>query len=65
METSLLKKSNSIQDSGGNEKNGYPFPNLHKTMINVTKSDTYIKNSQRRNPGRYHLEIHGEDTRYG
>jgi hypothetical protein len=31
------QKSNSIQDSVGNEKNGYPFPNLNKTMINVTK----------------------------
>jgi hypothetical protein len=31
------QKSNSIQDSMGNEENGYPFPGLNKTMINVTK----------------------------
>jgi hypothetical protein len=31
------KKKKSIQDSEGNEKNGYPVPNLNKTMINVTK----------------------------
>jgi hypothetical protein len=45
METTLLKK-NSIQDLVGNEENGYPVPDLNKTMINVTKepSDTYIKN---------------------
>jgi hypothetical protein len=36
METTLLKK-NSIQDSVRNEKNGYPVPDLNKTMINVTK----------------------------
>jgi hypothetical protein len=45
METTLRKKNNSIQDSVGNEENGYPVPDLNKTMINVTKepSDTYIK----------------------
>jgi hypothetical protein len=44
METTLHKK-NSIQDSVGNEENGYPVPDLNKTMINVTKeqSDTHIK----------------------
>jgi hypothetical protein len=36
METTLLKK-NSIQDSVRNEKNGYPVPDLNKTMINVNK----------------------------
>jgi hypothetical protein len=36
METTLLKK-NSIQDSVGNEENGYPVPDPNKTMINVTK----------------------------
>jgi hypothetical protein len=39
------QKNNSIQDSGGNEENGYPVSDLKKTMINVTKepSDTHIK----------------------
>jgi hypothetical protein len=43
MKTTLLKKL--IQDSEGNEKNGYPVSDLNKTMINVTKepSDTHIK----------------------
>jgi hypothetical protein len=30
------QKNNSIQDSVGNEENGYPVPDLNK-MINVTK----------------------------
>jgi hypothetical protein len=39
------QKNNSIQDSVRNEENRYPFPDLIKTMINVTKepSDTHIK----------------------
>jgi hypothetical protein len=38
------KKKNLIQDSVGNEENGYPVPDLKK-MINVTKehNDTHIK----------------------
>jgi hypothetical protein len=38
-------KNNSIQDSVRNEENGYPVPDLNKTMANVTKepSDTHIK----------------------
>jgi hypothetical protein len=45
------QKNNSIQDSVGNEENGYPVPDLNKTMINVTKepSDAHQKNPQRRN----------------
>jgi hypothetical protein len=41
----LQKKKNSIQDSVGNEENGYPVPDPNKTMINVTKepSDTHKK----------------------
>jgi hypothetical protein len=44
METTLLKK-NSIQNSVGNEENGYPVPDFSKTKIIVTKepSDTHIK----------------------
>jgi hypothetical protein len=39
------QKNNSIQDSVGNEENGYPVPDSNKTMINVTKlpSDSHIK----------------------
>jgi hypothetical protein len=51
----------------GNEENGYPVPDPKKTIINITKepSNTHKKNPQRGNLGRYHQEIHGEDTRYG
>jgi hypothetical protein len=31
------QKNNSVQNSVGNEENGYPVPDLNKTMINVTK----------------------------
>jgi hypothetical protein len=37
METTLLKKNNSIEDSVGNEENGYQVPDHNKTMINITK----------------------------
>jgi hypothetical protein len=39
------QKNNSVQDSLGNEENGYPVPDINKTMINVTKepSETQIK----------------------
>jgi hypothetical protein len=41
-------KNDSIQDSLGNEENGYPVP--YKRMINVTKepSDTHKKPSKRK-----------------
>jgi hypothetical protein len=44
------KKNNSIQESVRNEENGYPDPDLKKTMINVIKepSDTHIKPSKRK-----------------
>jgi hypothetical protein len=32
-----LQKNNSIQDSEGNEENGYQVPDPNKTMINDTK----------------------------
>jgi hypothetical protein len=40
-----LQKNNSIQDSVGNEENGYPVSGLNEAMINVTKepSDMHIK----------------------
>jgi hypothetical protein len=31
------QKNNSIQDSVGNEENGYPVPDPNKSMTNVTK----------------------------
>jgi hypothetical protein len=39
------QKNNSIQDSVGNEENGYTVPDSNKTMINVIKkpSDTHRK----------------------
>jgi hypothetical protein len=42
---STQKKNNSIHDLVRNEENGYPVPDLNKTMINVTEepSDTHIK----------------------
>jgi hypothetical protein len=38
-------KNNSIENSVGNEKNGFPVPDLNKTMLNVTKllSDAHKK----------------------
>jgi hypothetical protein len=30
------QKNNSIQDSVGNEENGYPVPDLNKTMIYIS-----------------------------
>jgi hypothetical protein len=54
MENTLFK-SNSIQDSPGNEENGYPVPDPNKTMINVINEpcDDH-KNAQKRNPVRNH-----------
>jgi replication fork clamp-binding protein CrfC len=45
METTFLKK-NSIQNLVGNEENGYPAPDLNKTMINVTKE---LSNAHKKN----------------
>jgi hypothetical protein len=57
MKTKLLKKNNSIEDSG-NEENGYPVPDPNKIVINVTKepSDTHkitLKKSLRNSWRRY------------
>jgi hypothetical protein len=42
----ISSKNNSMQDPVANEENGYPVPDLNKTMINVTKepSDAHKKN---------------------
>jgi type I site-specific restriction endonuclease len=47
METTLLKKKQFYIGFNGKE-NGYPVPDLNKTLINVTKkpSDTHIKTLQ-------------------
>jgi hypothetical protein len=37
METILPPKNTLIQDSEGNEENGYPVPNSNKTKINYPK----------------------------
>jgi hypothetical protein len=43
------EKNNSIQNSVGKEENGYPAPDLNKTMMNVTKkfSDAHKKKTQK------------------
>jgi hypothetical protein len=40
-----LQKNNLIQNSVGNDKNGYPAPDLNNTIINVTQvlSDAHKK----------------------
>jgi uncharacterized protein involved in exopolysaccharide biosynthesis len=45
------QKNNSIQDSLGNEENGYLVPDLNKTMTNVTKelSEAHTQNKTRQN----------------
>jgi hypothetical protein len=44
------QKNNSIQDSLGNEENGYLDPDLNKTMTNVTKelSEAHTQNKTRK-----------------
>jgi hypothetical protein len=39
-----------MEDSEGNEKNGYPVPVPNKIMINVSKepSDTHLKKTSKR-----------------
>jgi hypothetical protein len=47
------QKNNLIQDSVGNEENGYPVPDLNKTMINAIRElSNAHKKTQRRNMGR-------------
>jgi hypothetical protein len=50
------KKNNAMEDSVGNEENGYPDPDPNKTMINVSNepSDAIKKIPQRRNHGSGH-----------
>jgi hypothetical protein len=55
MENHSPQKNNLIQDSEGNEENGYPVSDPKKTMINDSKepSDAH-KTPQRRNLARNH-----------
>jgi Zn-finger protein len=41
-ETILPQKNNLIQDSDGNEENGYPVPNSNKTKINDIKECSHV-----------------------
>jgi hypothetical protein len=43
------KKNNSIEDSEGNEENGYSVPDPNKTMINDTKEPSNAYKNTRRN----------------
>jgi hypothetical protein len=45
-----LQKNNLIQNSVGNDKNGYPAPDLNNTIINVTQvlSDAHKKPSKKK-----------------
>jgi hypothetical protein len=45
-------RKNSIQDSVGNEENGYPVPDPKKAMINVQQHPQ--KHPQKRNLARNH-----------
>jgi hypothetical protein len=59
METTVLKKQqkkNSIQNSVGNEENGYSVADPNKTMKNVTKEprNNHKKSPQRRTLRRNH-----------
>jgi molecular chaperone DnaK (HSP70) len=38
-------ENNSVQDSEGNEKNGYPVPDSNKTKINDTKEPNNVHNN--------------------
>jgi hypothetical protein len=59
-------KCNLIQESEGNEENGYPVPNSNKIMINDIRNPmTPRKHTQRRNLARNHGEFHREDIRHG
>jgi hypothetical protein len=65
---SSKKNNNSLEDSVGNEENGYPVPDPNKTTINITKEpiDAYKnkKNPQGGNLRRNHKENHAEDARH-
>jgi hypothetical protein len=45
MENILPPKNKLVQDSEGNEENGYPVPDSNKTKINYTKEPNYNKNT--------------------
>jgi hypothetical protein len=45
METILSQQNNLIQDSEGNEENGYPVPDPNKTKITDTKEPSDVHNN--------------------
>jgi hypothetical protein len=51
----LSLKKKSMQDSVGNEENGYPVSDSNKTIINVTKEprDAYKKKKQKKKPSKW------------
>jgi hypothetical protein len=59
-------QNNLIQDSEGNEENGYPVPNSNKTKINYTKDPNNVhKNTLKKDILQVIKDFHGDDTRYG
>jgi hypothetical protein len=46
------QKNDSIKYSVGNEENGYPVPDLNKTMINVTKEPSDAPHFQKKKPSK-------------
>jgi hypothetical protein len=55
-----------VQDSEGNEENGYPAPYHNKTKIEYPKEPNKAhKNTLKRNPARNHWEFHGDGTKHG
>jgi hypothetical protein len=61
-----LQKNNLIQDSEGNEENGYSVADLNKTKINDTKEPSNAhKNILKEEILQVNTEFLGEDTRCG
>jgi hypothetical protein len=52
-------KNNLIQDSEGNEENGYPVLDSNKTKINDTKEPNNVHKNTRNL-----VEFHGDETRH-
>jgi hypothetical protein len=53
-----------VQDSEGNEENGYPDPESNKTNIKYTQWSPQ-EHAARRNPASNQWEFHTDDTRHG
>jgi hypothetical protein len=59
-------KNKWVQDSEGNEANGYPDPDSNKTKINYTKehNEVHKEHCERRNPASNQWEFHRDVTRH-